>query len=109
MSCWQKPLPIIARIWHGKTRLEHYETYSDFLKKVAVPDYEKTAGYLKHSFLRSIQNNEGHFTLITYWENMGVIRNFAGAALDKAKYYPEDDHFLLEFEEKVRHYEVFAD
>ncbi len=100
---------MIARIWHGKTHLDHYETYSDFLKQIAIPDYQKTAGYKKHSFLRNIQNNEGHFTLITYWENMNVIRNFAGAALEKAKYYPEDDDFLLEFEEKVQHYEVFAD
>jgi hypothetical protein len=25
-----------------------------------------------------------------------------------AKYYPEDDDYLLEFEEKVEHFEVFA-
>jgi hypothetical protein len=39
---------------------------------------------------------------------MEVIRNFAGRDVDKAKYYPEDNDFLLEFEDKVRHYEVFA-
>jgi len=27
---------------------------------------------------------------------------------DQAKYYPEDDKYLLEFEEKAIHYEVFA-
>lgn len=39
---------------------------------------------------------------------MEVIKNFAGTSFVKAKYYPEDDIFLLEFEEKVQHYEVFA-
>ena len=58
--------------------------------------------------LRNIKNNEAHFNLITYWENIGVIKNFAGQDFEKAKYYPEDDNFLLEFEEKVQHYEVFA-
>jgi hypothetical protein len=58
--------------------------------------------------LRNIKNNEGHFILITYWENLEVIKNFAGEDFEKAKYYPEDDYFLLEFEEKVEHFEVFS-
>ena len=28
--------------------------------------------------------------------------------IEKAKYYPEDEQFLLEFEENVEHFEVFA-
>jgi hypothetical protein len=31
---------------------------------------------------------------------------FAGEDVEKAKYYPEDDGFLLEFEPRVVHYEV---
>jgi heme-degrading monooxygenase HmoA len=99
---------MIARIWHGKTKLEDYEEYTKFTKKTAIPDYSKTPGFIKLSFLRNIKNNEGHFTLITYWENLEVIKNFAGEDFEKAKYYPEDDDFLLEFEEKVEHFEVFA-
>lgn len=99
---------MIARIWHGRTRLKDYETYTEFLKKVAIPDYQKTSGFKSLSFLRQIVDNEGHFTLITFWENLDVIRNFAGEDFEKAKYYPEDNQFLLEFEENVKHYEVFA-
>ena len=58
--------------------------------------------------MRQIKGDEGHFTLITYWENLEVIKKFAGEDYEKAKYYPEDDQFLLEFEEKVQHHEVFA-
>lgn len=99
---------MIARIWHGKTSLEKFEDYSCFLKEVALPDYEKTKGFTGLSFLKKIKNNEGHFTLITYWQNLEVIKNFAGEDYEKAKYYPEDDAFLLEFEEQVEHHEVFA-
>jgi len=99
---------MIARIWHGKTKLEDYEEYTEFTKKTAIPDYSKTPGFIKLSFLRNIKNNEGHFTLITYWENLEVIKNFAGEDFEKAKYYPEDKNFLLEFEEKVEHFEVFG-
>jgi len=99
---------MIARIWHGKTTVEDYQVYTEFLQKTAIPDYSKTVGFIKLSFLRNIKNNEGHFTLITYWENLEVIKNFAGEDFEKAKYYPEDDNFLLEFEENVEHFEVFS-
>jgi hypothetical protein len=60
-------------------------------------------------FLRNIGENACHFTLITFWENLEGIRNFAGEDLEKAKYYPEDENFLMEFEDNVTHYEVFAE
>ena len=100
---------MIARIWHGTTKGEDYEEYTEFLKSKAIPDYEKTKGFKKLVFLRNIKDNIGHFTLITFWDNVEVIKNFAGESIEKAKYYPEDDNFLLEFEEKVTHYEVFAE
>lgn len=79
------------------------------MKSEAIPDYEKTDGFVRLTFLRSIKGNVGHFTLITFWENIEVIKNFAGEDFEKAKYYPKDSKYLLEFEEKVTHHEVFAD
>ena len=99
---------MIARIWHGRTRAEDYEAYSRFLKERAIPDYRGTEGFVCLEFLRRIEAEVAHFTLITFWENLEVIKNFAGEDFEKAKYYPEDEAFLLEFEEKVMHYELFA-
>ena len=100
---------MIARIWHGKTKSSDYEAYTNFIKAKAIPDYEKTEGFIKLTFLRRIEGAVAHFTLITYWENLDVIKNFAGEDYEKAKYYPRDKEYLLEFEEKVIHYEVFAE
>ncbi len=100
---------MIARIWHGKTRIEDFEEYTEFMKSRAIPDYKKTKGFVKLTFLRNTRDDIGHFKLITFWENLEVIKNFAGEDYEKAKYYPEDEKFLLEFEEKVTHYEVFAE
>lgn len=99
---------MIARIWHGKTAASHLETYSDLLTRLAVPDYRSTEGFRGLTFLRRVEGNEAHFELITYWEDINAIRNFAGENPEKAKYYPEDKEFLLDFEENVRHFEVFA-
>ncbi len=100
---------MIARIWNGRTKNTDCETYTEFLKAKAVPDYQLTKGFIKLTFLRNINENIGYFTLITFWENIEVIKNFAGEDFEKAKYYPEDKDFLLEFNEKVIHYEVFAE
>jgi hypothetical protein len=35
---------MIARIWHGKTDKSKFGEYSEFLQKVAIPDYKKTLG-----------------------------------------------------------------
>lgn len=99
---------MIARIWHGRTKAEDYEEYTDLMKSKAIPDYRETKGFVELTFLRRVENSIAHFTLITIWENLEVIKNFAGEEFDKAKYYPEDEKFLLEFEEKVTHHEVFA-
>jgi len=99
---------MIARIWHGKTNASDFEAYTELLQKLAIPDYKKTTGFKGLTFLRNITNDEAHFNLITYWENIEVIKNFAGPDIEKAKYYPEDSQFLMELEENAQHYEVFA-
>lgn len=100
---------MIARIWHGKTKAEHVEEYTDFMKSTAIPDYQNTEGFIKLTFLRRIEGNVAHFNLITFWKNLEVIKHFAGDDYEIAKYYPRDKDYLLEFEERVTHHEVFAE
>jgi hypothetical protein len=40
---------------------------------------------------------------LTFWKHTEAIKAFAGEDLEKAKYYPEDKNFLLEFEANVTH------
>ena len=99
---------MIARIWKGKTKLEHIEEYTNFMKTRAIPDYSKVKGFIKLIFFKRADNNYAYFNFITFWEDMDVIKGFAGNDFDKAKYYPEDKNYLVDFPEKVAHYEVFA-
>jgi heme-degrading monooxygenase HmoA len=98
---------MIARIWEGRTSLAKSEAYKKFLLQVAVHDYKSVKGLLGLQFLQREENNEVRFTLITFWPSIEVIKKFAGADYEKAKYYPNDHEYLLEFPEKVKHYEVF--
>ena len=100
---------MIARIWKGRTKIEHLEEYTDFMKVRAISDYKKTNGFVKLAFLKRTDNEFAYFNLITFWKNLEVIKNFAGADFEKAKYYPEDKNYLIDFPDKVTHYEVFAE
>ncbi|WP_299275147.1 antibiotic biosynthesis monooxygenase [uncultured Psychroserpens sp.] len=99
---------MIARIWKGKTQLKHLEAYTAFMKSRAIPDYKKTNGFIKLIFLKRTDNDFAYFELLTFWKNMEVIKNFAGDDFERAKYYPEDKNYLIDFPEKVTHYQVFA-
>jgi heme-degrading monooxygenase HmoA len=48
-----------------------------------------------------------HFLTLSFWESLTAIRAFAGVDPAAAKYYPEDERYLLEFEPTVTHYEIF--
>lgn len=98
-----------ARIWEGKTKIEHLSEYEDFMKVSAIPDYTKTTGFVKLMFLKNTDKQFAYFKLITVWDNLEVIKNFAGDDYEIAKYYPEDKNYLIDFPEKVTHFEIFAD
>ncbi len=98
---------MIARIWEGKTKAADGKAYEKFMRERAVPDYSKTPGFVKLLFLKRADEQFAYFKLITFWENLAVIENFAGEPYQKAKYYPEDQNYLLEFPDEVIHYEVF--
>ena len=83
-------------MWQGRTKIEHVEEYTQFMMVRAIPDYEKTKGFVKLSFLKRVDNEFAYFNLITYWEDLEVIKNFAGTDFERAKYYPEDKNYLID-------------
>lgn len=98
---------MIARIWHGRTRAELADAYFVFLKERAVPDYQSISGNRGVFLFRRVDGPEAHFLTLTHWDSLEAIEAFAGADIAKAKYYPEDADFLLEFEPTVEHYELY--
>lgn len=97
---------MIARTWHGVTDEAKANEYLDYLNTTGVPEYQATEGNRGVYVLRRIEGDRAHFLLLTLWEGEDAIRKFAGPDLEKAKYYPQDEKFLLELEPTVTHYEV---
>ena len=97
---------MITRMWHGLVPTSRAKAYRDFLNVRAIPDYQSVAGNISVHILERTEGEITHFITLTFWQDLGSIRAFAGEEVETAKYYPEDKDFLLEFEPTVVHYEV---
>ena len=97
----------ITRMWHGKTKAKHADQYLKYIEETGLADYKSVRGNLSVKILRSIEGNICHFQTITEWDSYENIKKFAGNDFEKARYYPEDKKYLLEFEQNVTHYETF--
>jgi heme-degrading monooxygenase HmoA len=99
---------MIARIWHGEVAPEKADEYVEYLNRTGVPDYRATEGNRGVYVLRRTEDGRTHFLTVSFWESLEGIRGFAGPDAERARYYPEDEEFLLGFEPTVGHYEVVA-
>jgi len=98
---------MIARIWHGRTTNEKAAEYLQFLRENAIPDYRATPGNVSAMVLQRHEADATHFVTFSLWESFDAIRAFAGEDVEKARYYREDNDFLLELEPGVVHYEAW--
>jgi heme-degrading monooxygenase HmoA len=99
---------MIVRIWHGVTAAESSEEYRDYLSATGVPDYRATEGNLGVYVLRRLEGERAHFLTVSFWESIEAIEAFAGSDPERARYYPRDEEYLLDFEPTVEHYEVLV-
>ena len=97
---------MIVRMWHGRVPAAKAAAYRAFLNARAIPDYRSVAGNLGVYILERADGDVTHFITLTFWKSLDHIRAFAGEDVEQAKYYPEDQDFLLEFEPTVVHYAV---
>lgn len=89
------------------TKAQHAEEYLEYVTATGVAGYKNTEGNLGVEILRRIEDDVCHFWTVTKWDGYESIKKFAGEDYETAKYYPEDEKYLLEFEPNVIHCETF--
>lgn len=97
----------IMRLWHGEVAIEQADEYEAFMIERAAPDYSSVDGLLNLFFQRKNEETKAHFLLVTIWDSIDSIKNFAGSEPELAKYYEEDEQFLLSKEKNVSMYNIF--
>ena len=97
---------MLARTWHGMVPEDQAEEYLDYVKRTGVPGLGSTPGNLGVMVFRRVEQGNAHFLLMSFWESYDAISGFAGPEIERARYYPEDEKYLIELEPTVTHYEV---
>ena len=98
---------MIARVWHGRVPAAKTDAYLQLMREVALPEYKATPGNRGAWCLRRADGDVTHFEMLTFWDDIAAVQRFAGLDYERAKYYPFDADYLLEFEPHVRHHGLF--
>lgn len=97
---------MIARIWRGVVRRSDADGYADYIHGTGFVEYGDTEGNRGAWVLRRDMGDRTESVTFSLWESYESIRAFAGDDIEAAVFYPEDDRFLVEREDRVAHYEV---
>ena len=99
---------MIARTWRGWTSAADADRYLDYLEQTGLSAYRGTDGNRGALALRSFDGDRAEVLLVSFWDSMEAVRRFAGDEPEVAVFYAEDDHFLVDRETRVRHFEVLS-
>jgi hypothetical protein len=100
----------ILREWRAEIRTPQSKEYVDYIRKTGLADYRKTPGNLGAMIaVREIDKERTEVITLSLWSSLDAIRAFAGEPVDQARYYPEDEQYLLTHPDTVKHYEAFGE
>ena len=95
----------VVRMWRGTVRTEDRDEYVGYVEETGMSEYRSTPGNLDAWMLtRDLGGGLTEIITVSRWESMDSIKGFAGEDVDRAVFNPEDDRFLVERDDTVRHY-----
>jgi heme-degrading monooxygenase HmoA len=100
---------VIARVWHGRIRARDTDEYVRYIEGTGLRDYRACKGNRGALMLVRPAGDEAEVYTISLWDSYDDIRAFAGDDIARARYYPKDEQYLLEFEETVRHFDAVGE
>jgi len=100
---------MIFRTWRGRIRTADRAEYVAYIRATGLDDYGNTPGNLGYQMItRDLGDGSTEVATMSWWDSMDSIRGFAGDRPELARYYPEDDRFLVDRPQHVEHYCIEA-
>jgi heme-degrading monooxygenase HmoA len=97
---------MICRLWRALTRLEEADSYVEHLRGIIFPQLRRLSGFIDASILKREVDRGAEFVVVTRWESLKAIEQFAGADFTMAVVPPEVQRMMIDYDRSVRHYEV---
>jgi hypothetical protein len=97
----------VMRTWTGVIRTDDRDAYRDYILSTGLEGYRATPGNIDAWMLyRDRDDGTSEVVTVSLWESRAAISGFAGDDIDVARFYPEDDRYLVERDLMVKHYDV---
>ena len=99
---------MIIREWRGRASLDKADAYPEFFRDNVLPQLQRLPGFLGVHFTRRQFADGVEFLVLTRWQSMDAIREFAGPDPETAVVEPGAKVLLLHFDTRAQHYEVIS-
>ena len=97
----------VLREWRAEIRRALKDDYVQYVQATGLAAYLRTPGNLGASVaVRDLDSERSEIVTLSWWSDTEAVEAFAGADYRRARYFPEDDRFLLTRPEHVYHYEA---
>ena len=99
----------IMREWRAEIRRALKDEYLAYVEATGIAGYRQADGNLGAIVAtRDIDAERTEIVTLSWWKDEASIKAFAGSDISRARYYPEDDRFLLTRPDRVQHYDSTA-
>ena len=99
---------MISRLWHGWTTRANADAYEKLLREEVLPGIHRVRGFKGAQVLRrdSKTQDEVEFIVITQFESIKDVQEFAGEDCEVAVIEPAARKLLARFDARAVHYET---
>jgi heme-degrading monooxygenase HmoA len=100
---------MILREWRGRASPSKAEAYPTHFRAAVLPELARIPGFLGAQIGKRQVGDQIEFLVLTRWQTIGAIQDFAGSEIAKAVVEPGAIAALIDFDKSVQHYEVIED
>lgn len=97
---------MISRHWKGVAKPEEADHYIHHLQNDTFPKLARIGGFIRASVLRRSTVQGTEFLVVTTWQSIEAIRQFAGESVHIAVVPPEVQAMMVDYDREVAHYEI---
>lgn len=97
---------MISRHWTGLAKKERANEYIEHLQHDTFEQLKSIDGFVAARILMRELEKGTEFLIITEWQTLDAIIQFAGANIDTAVVPKLVQDIMLQYDDKVKHYDV---
>jgi heme-degrading monooxygenase HmoA len=103
-------MTMVLRTWNALARSQQdADAYAEHLRTTVFPHLHTIDGHLGAYLLQRGSDATVGIQVITVWESIEAVQAFAGTDTGVAMVEPEARRLLVNFDERVTHYDVVLD